>query len=40
MGYWIMNFFREHRRIIVAVIVVTFLFWMIIPIVFALLRGL
>lgn len=34
-----MNFLREHRRGIVAVIVITFLFWMIIPIVYALLKG-
>ena len=34
-----MNFLREHRRIIVAVVVISFLFWMIVPIVYALLRG-
>ena len=35
-----MNFFRDNRRVIVAIIVITFIFWMIIPIVFALLKGL
>ena len=37
IGY--MNFFRDKRRIIVGIILLTFIFWTIVPILFALLRG-